>query len=123
MLGRSFQDIYVAACGEPFNTRASGVSHERSCPACWAAMNAEQSQPDDSYSLAVGHVVGQIDDEFRDHSVVIGTKIDASDLEDCDCVPVDVLDCRNRRWLLRGVAQVVWRGEYGLRATYEYIGD
>lgn len=34
MIGRDFSDIYVAACGEPFDTRKQGVEHERRCGEC-----------------------------------------------------------------------------------------
>ncbi len=34
MIGRDFSDIYVAACGQTFDTRRQGVMHEKECPWC-----------------------------------------------------------------------------------------
>ena len=34
MIGRSHQDIYVAACGQPCDSRREGLDHERFCHVC-----------------------------------------------------------------------------------------
>jgi hypothetical protein len=34
MIGRNQSDIYVAACGEVFATRDSGICHEQYCAIC-----------------------------------------------------------------------------------------
>lgn len=33
-IGHSYQDIYVAMCGQVFTTWPTGRSHERDCPTC-----------------------------------------------------------------------------------------
>lgn len=32
----SYQDVYVAECGEPFRSRREGQAHENTCHACQA---------------------------------------------------------------------------------------
>jgi len=44
MIGRSFQDIYVAACGEPFDTRKQGVEHERRCGECQYQISIQEDE-------------------------------------------------------------------------------
>ena len=34
MIGRDHTDIYITACGEPFDSRRSGVRHEKHCHEC-----------------------------------------------------------------------------------------
>lgn len=53
---------------------------------------------DSSYSLAEGFVVEQIDDALRDEVIREGTTIDVGDMQDCDCIPIRVKDCRGRKW-------------------------
>jgi hypothetical protein len=38
MIGRNFSDIYIAACGEHFDSHNSGRRHEKQCRACKCAM-------------------------------------------------------------------------------------
>ena len=68
----------------------------------------------ESYDLAEKWVVEQIDDELRDERVPEGTEIDAGDLQECDCIPTGVKDCRGRRWVLVAVRS----DRHGLGATY-----
>ena len=42
MIGNSFQDLYVAACGMALPSRAQGLAHERECPTCRAYVAAEE---------------------------------------------------------------------------------
>ncbi len=44
---RSYQDVYVAACGQPFMNRSAGVQHEKHCEACGEAIG-EANQSDDT---------------------------------------------------------------------------
>ena len=37
----SYQDVYVAACGEIFTSYALGRDHEKSCPSCQAEITEE----------------------------------------------------------------------------------
>ena len=52
----------------------------------------------DSFDLAAECVAEQINDELGNESVMEGSTIDVSGLEDCDCIPLTVEDCRQRRW-------------------------
>jgi hypothetical protein len=76
----------------------------------------------ESYDLAEKHVADQINDELHDEPVMDGTTIEASDLEECDCVPIDLRDSRNRHWRLVGVE---WsKRDWGiLAATYQCVGE
>jgi rubrerythrin len=47
MIGRSFQDIYVAACGEPCANIHEGREHERTCPQCQSVSDEPEEQWDD----------------------------------------------------------------------------
>jgi hypothetical protein len=42
----SYQQIYVAMCGQQFTTHAEGRSHERTCHACAAWKESEQREHD-----------------------------------------------------------------------------
>ena len=41
---KSYQDIFTAACGEPFHSRASGLRHEKTCPNCHDAENSSAAE-------------------------------------------------------------------------------
>lgn len=45
MIGRSHQDIYIAACGQPFPNRREGVSHEKTCGRCREEISGLSSGP------------------------------------------------------------------------------
>lgn len=52
MIGFSYQDIYVAMCGQVFTTWPSGRSHERDCQACQReirGLSASGPTPDGCY--------------------------------------------------------------------------
>ena len=44
----SYQDIYVAACGEDFASHAVGIDHERNCPMCRAETGYEPPEECDA---------------------------------------------------------------------------
>ena len=37
----SYQDVYVAACGEIFTSTALGTAHEEGCPSCQAQITED----------------------------------------------------------------------------------
>jgi hypothetical protein len=41
---RSYQDVYVAACGDQFVSHQLGIQHERECQACRIAIEAINQQ-------------------------------------------------------------------------------
>ena len=48
------RDVYVASCGEPFRSRASGLRHEKTCPNCHDAENssaAEQGSGSEAHDI------------------------------------------------------------------------
>ena len=57
----------------------------------------------DSYDLAAEFVVEQINDQLNDEHVLEGTEVDVADLQDCDCIPINVRDQRGRAWDISGV--------------------
>jgi hypothetical protein len=61
----------------------------------------------ESYHLAEEWVRSQIDDALHDEPVMDGSEIEAAELHQCDCVPVDLRDSRGRRWRLKSVG---WSG-------------
>ena len=58
-----------------------------------------------SYDLAVEYVVEQIHDQLDDcwDDVVSGSLVPIGSMEDCDCIPLSVTDCRGRGWTLNEV--------------------
>ena len=78
----------------------------------------------ESYDLAEAWVLEQINDELHDEVITDGTTIDATDLHQCDCVPVDLKDSQGRLWQL---VAVKWGGTFfpssgNLAATYRCVG-
>ena len=78
------------------------------------------SYTNESYDLSEEWVVCQIDDELADVSVPEGSTIDAGEMHQCDCIPIDVIDNRGRKWRL---SAIVWSGTLSpgrgtLTATY-----
>ena len=77
----------------------------------------------ESYYLAEQWVVGQIDEELGNCDVHGVATIDAGEMHQCDCVPIDVIDSRGRKWRL---SAIVWSGTLSrvrgtLTATYECL--
>jgi hypothetical protein len=50
MIGQlgSYQDVYVAACGEPFRSRRRGVEHEEHCWACHEVLGTSKDTDTES---------------------------------------------------------------------------
>mgnify|MGYP001059473977 CR=1 FL=1 len=44
MIGRDFTDTYIAACGQPCDSRAAGLEHEKHCPACAEEMAGDAAR-------------------------------------------------------------------------------
>jgi hypothetical protein len=42
----SYQQLYVAMCGQQFTTHKAGRGHERNCPACKAELYSSEDAPD-----------------------------------------------------------------------------
>lgn len=72
----------------------------------------------ESYELAEQWVVKQIDDELRDKQVRAGSIIHVGGLADCDCIPINVTDCRKRKWDLQEAHRGPHRGGRHVYATY-----
>lgn len=46
MIGRDFSSIYVAACGQPVDTRDQGIEHEKACHQCNSDTESNAPSPD-----------------------------------------------------------------------------
>ena len=57
----------------------------------------------ESYELAREWVLEQINREVRGNVIPSGRTIRVGDMQKCDCIPFNVLDCQNRRWSLDAV--------------------
>ena len=71
-----------------------------------------------SYDAAEQYVIEQIDDELRDEIVHVGTEITVSGLEDYDCIPIQMKDCRGRGWSLVSAIKVWHIASYEITVTY-----
>ena len=47
----SYQDVYVSACGQPFQNRRLGLAHEKECTSCAIACEAMRQEKEQSLGL------------------------------------------------------------------------
>lgn len=55
----------------------------------------------ESHDLAEAFIVEQIDKEMKDAETHTGVTVPVDGLQDCDCIPLSVVDLQGRTWWLK----------------------